>query len=133
MSLLKAQPSTSFFRSPSTQGKPSAGPEQPADDAAEVPQREPEVKEKGDTEHHNEVEEEEEEEEEDEDEDERQLLGEFEKELEGILLPSDRERLRSEVKAGMERELENIIQEVSTAVPPVSTAVCSCGQLRPRG
>lgn len=91
------------------------------------------MKEKGDTEHHNEVEEEEEEEEEDEDEDERQLLGEFEKELEGILLPSDRERLRSEVKAGMERELENIIQEVSTAVPPVSTAVCSCGQLRPRG
>lgn len=52
-------------------------------------------------------------EEEEEDEDEQQLLGEFEKELEGMLLPSDRERLRSEVKAGMERELENIIQEVS--------------------
>lgn len=52
--------------------------------------------------------------EEEEDEDEQQLLGEFEKELEGMLLPSDRERLRSEVKAGMERELENIIQEVST-------------------
>lgn len=131
MSLLKA--STSFFRSPSTQGKPNAGQEQPADDAAEVPQREPEVQEKGDTEHHNEVEEEEDDEDEDEDEDERQLLGEFEKELEGILLPSDRERLRSEVKAGMERELENIIQEVSTAVPPVPTAVCSCGQVRPRG
>lgn len=99
-------------------GKPNAGPEQPADDAAEVPQREPEVKEKGDTEHHNEVEEEEEEEDEDEDEDERQLLGEFEKELEGILLPSDRERLRSEVKAGMERELENIIQETEKELDP---------------
>ena len=59
---------------------------------------------------------EEEEEEEEEDEEERQLLGEFEKELEGMLLPSDRERLRSEVKAGMERELENIIQEVSRCV-----------------
>jgi hypothetical protein len=56
---------------------------------------------------------EEEEEEEEEDEEEQQLLGEFEKELEGMLLPSNRERLRSEVKAGMERELENIIQEVS--------------------
>ncbi|XP_019597805.1 protein OS-9 isoform X2 [Rhinolophus sinicus] len=99
-------------------GKLNAGPEQPADDAAEVPQREPEVKEKGDTEHHNEVEEEEEEEDEDEDEDERQLLGEFEKELEGILLPSDRERLRSEVKAGMERELENIIQETEKELDP---------------
>ncbi|KAF6340083.1 OS9 endoplasmic reticulum lectin [Rhinolophus ferrumequinum] len=83
-------------------GKPNAGQEQPADDAAEVPQREPEVKEKGDTEHHNEVEEEEDDEDEDEDEDERQLLGEFEKELEGILLPSDRERLRSET----EKELD---------------------------
>ncbi|XP_023613732.1 protein OS-9 isoform X2 [Myotis lucifugus] len=99
-------------------GKPNAGQEQPEEDAAEVPQREPEVKEKGDTEHQNEVEEEEDEEDEDENDDERQLLGEFEKELEGILLPSDRERLRSEVKAGMERELENIIQEVSTAPPP---------------
>uniref|UniRef100_A0A9L0JUV3 Endoplasmic reticulum lectin n=1 Tax=Equus asinus TaxID=9793 RepID=A0A9L0JUV3_EQUAS len=84
-------------------GKPNAGQEQPADDAAEVPQREPEVKEKGDREHQNEVEEEEEDDEdEDEDEDERQLLGEFEKELEGILLPSDRERLRSET----EKELD---------------------------
>lgn len=84
------------------------------------------MKEKGDTEHQNEVEEEEDDEDEDEDEDERQLLGEFEKELEGMLLPSDRERLRSEVKAGMERELENIIQEVSVALPPVaSTPVCS--------
>lgn len=63
------------------------------------------------------MEEEEDDEDEDENDDERQLLGEFEKELEGILLPSDRERLRSEVKAGMERELENIIQEVSTALP----------------
>ncbi|KAF6340077.1 OS9 endoplasmic reticulum lectin [Rhinolophus ferrumequinum] len=99
-------------------GKPNAGQEQPADDAAEVPQREPEVKEKGDTEHHNEVEEEEDDEDEDEDEDERQLLGEFEKELEGILLPSDRERLRSEVKAGMERELENIIQETEKELDP---------------
>ncbi|XP_019513216.1 PREDICTED: protein OS-9 isoform X2 [Hipposideros armiger] len=99
-------------------GKPNAGQEQPADDAAEVPQREPEVKGKGDTEHQNDVEEEEEEEDEDEDEDERQLLGEFEKELEGILLPSDRERLRSEVKAGMEQELENIIQETEKELDP---------------
>lgn len=59
-----------------------------------------------------------EEDDEDEDTDERQLLGEFEKELEGILLPSDREQLRSEVKAGMERELENIIQEVSVVLAP---------------
>lgn len=99
-------------------GKPNAGQEQPADDAAEVPQREPEVKGKGDTQHQNDVEEEEEEEDEDEDEDERQLLGEFEKELEGILLPSDRERLRSEVKAGMEQELENIIQETEKELDP---------------
>lgn len=75
------------------------------------------MKEKGDTEPQNEVEEEEDDEDEDENDDERQLLGEFEKELEGMLLPSDRERLRSEVKAGMERELENIIQEVSTVLP----------------
>uniref|UniRef100_A0A8C9DSH5 Endoplasmic reticulum lectin n=1 Tax=Prolemur simus TaxID=1328070 RepID=A0A8C9DSH5_PROSS len=47
-----------------------------------------------------------------------QLLGEFEKELEGILLPSDRDRLRSEVKAGMERELENIIQETEKELDP---------------
>ncbi|KAM5333814.1 protein OS-9 isoform 2-T2 [Glossophaga mutica] len=99
-------------------GKPSAGQEQPADGAAEAPQSEPEVKAKGDTEHQHEVEEEEDDEDEDEDEDERQLLGEFEKELEGILLPSDRERLRSEVKAGMERELENIIQETEKELDP---------------
>ncbi|XP_058413769.1 protein OS-9 isoform X4 [Diceros bicornis minor] len=100
-------------------GKPSAGQEQPADAAAEVPQREPEVKEQGDPEHQNEVEEEEEDDEdEDEDEDERQLLGEFEKELEGILLPADRERLRSEVKAGVERELESIIQETEKELDP---------------
>uniref|UniRef100_A0A2K6MJZ7 Endoplasmic reticulum lectin n=1 Tax=Rhinopithecus bieti TaxID=61621 RepID=A0A2K6MJZ7_RHIBE len=49
---------------------------------------------------------------------EMQLLGEFEKELEGILLPSDRDRLRSEVKAGMERELENIIQETEKELDP---------------
>nr|KAF6374820.1 OS9 endoplasmic reticulum lectin [Pipistrellus kuhlii] len=82
--------------------KPNAGQEQPEEEAAEVPPREPEVKEKGDTEHQNEVEEEEEDEDEDENDDERQLLGEFEKELEGILLPSDRERLRSET----EKELD---------------------------
>ncbi|XP_053517861.1 protein OS-9 isoform X4 [Artibeus jamaicensis] len=99
-------------------GKPNAGQEQPADGAAEAPQSEPEVKVKGDTEHQQEVEEEEDDEDEDEDEDERQLLGEFEKELEGILLPSDRERLRSEVKAGMERELENIIQETEKELDP---------------
>ncbi|XP_021029552.1 protein OS-9 isoform X2 [Mus caroli] len=99
-------------------GKPSIRREQPGDDTTEAPPREAEAakakgkggeppglmeEEDGD--------EEEEEEEEEEDEEEQQLLGEFEKELEGMLLPSDRERLRSEVKAGMERELENIIQE----------------------
>ncbi|KAF6120762.1 OS9 endoplasmic reticulum lectin [Phyllostomus discolor] len=83
-------------------GKPNAGQEQPTDGAAEAPPSEPEVKAKGDTEHQQEVEEEEDDEDEDEDEDERQLLGEFEKELEGILLPSDRERLRSET----EKELD---------------------------
>ncbi|XP_049739671.1 protein OS-9 isoform X2 [Elephas maximus indicus] len=99
-------------------GKPSTGQEQLADDAAEVPQREPVAKEKGvDAEQQREVEEEEEEDE-DEDEDEQQLLGEFEKELEGILLPSDRDRLRSEVKAGMERELDNIIQETEKELDP---------------
>ncbi|KAL2776146.1 protein OS-9 isoform 7 precursor [Daubentonia madagascariensis] len=99
-------------------GKSNAGQEQPADDAAEVPQREPEMKEKGVAEHQSEMEEEDDDEDEDEDEDERQLLGEFEKELEGILLPSDRDRLRSEVKAGMERELENIIQETEKELDP---------------
>lgn len=84
------------------------------------------MKEKGGPEQQKEVEEEEEDEDEDEDEDERQLLGEFEKELEGILLPSDRERLRAEVKAGMERELENIIQEVSFALPPVASSCLRC-------
>ncbi|XP_040347521.1 protein OS-9 isoform X3 [Herpailurus yagouaroundi] len=100
-------------------GKPNGGQEQPADDATDVPQKEAEVKAKSDADHQNEIEEEEEEEEdEDEDEDEQQLLGEFEKELEGILLPSDRDRLRSEVKAGMERELENIIQETEKELDP---------------
>ncbi|XP_053410672.1 protein OS-9 isoform X1 [Nycticebus coucang] len=99
-------------------GKADAGQEQPAGDAAEVPRREPEVKEKGDAEQQSAVEEEDDDEDEDEDEDERQLLGEFEKELEGILLPSDRDRLRSEVKAGMERELENIIQETEKELDP---------------
>lgn len=75
------------------------------------------MKEKSDPEHQNEVEEEDDDEDED-DEDERQLLGEFEKELEGILLPSDRDRLRAEVKAGMERELENIIQETEKELDP---------------
>ncbi|CAD7676815.1 unnamed protein product [Nyctereutes procyonoides] len=99
-------------------GKPNGGQEQPVGEA-EVPQREAEEKDKSDTDHQNEVEEEEEEEEdEDEDEDEQQLLGEFEKELEGILLPSDRDRLRSEVKAGMERELETIIQETEKELDP---------------
>ncbi|XP_021542886.1 protein OS-9 isoform X5 [Neomonachus schauinslandi] len=102
----------------SKKGRPDGGQEQPADDAAEVPHREAEVKEKSDADHQNEVEEEEEEEDEDEDEDEQQLLGEFEKELEEILLPSDRDRLRSEVKAGMERELENIIQETEKELGP---------------
>ncbi|XP_077769695.1 protein OS-9 isoform X2 [Canis aureus] len=100
-------------------GKPNGGQEQPVGEAAEVPQREAEEKDKSDMDHQNEVEEEEEEEEdEDEDEDEQQLLGEFEKELEGILLPSDRDRLRSEVKAGMERELETIIQETEKELDP---------------
>ncbi|XP_017500437.1 protein OS-9 isoform X1 [Manis javanica] len=99
-------------------GKPNAGQEQPAADA-ETPLREPEHREEGDTQHQNEVEEEEEdEEEEDEDEDEQQLLGEFERELDGILLPSDRARLRTEVKAGMERELENIVRETEKELDP---------------
>ncbi|XP_012877359.1 PREDICTED: protein OS-9 isoform X1 [Dipodomys ordii] len=97
-------------------GKPNLGQEQPGDNAAEAPPREAEGKEKG--EHHAALEEEDNDEDEAEDEDERQLLGEFEKELEGMLLPSDRERLRSEVKAGMERELENIIQETEKELDP---------------
>uniref|UniRef100_A0A8C3W6U8 Endoplasmic reticulum lectin n=1 Tax=Catagonus wagneri TaxID=51154 RepID=A0A8C3W6U8_9CETA len=105
------------LKSGTRKGKPDAGQEQPADGAAEAPPREPEAKEKSDPEHQNEVEEEEDDEDED-DEDERQLLGEFEKELEGILLPSDRDRLRAEVKAGMERELENIIQETEKELDP---------------
>ncbi|XP_076776527.1 protein OS-9 isoform X2 [Arvicanthis niloticus] len=104
-------------------GKPSVKQEQPGDDATDTPQKEAEAskgkggeprglvdEEDGD--------EEEEEEEEEEDEEEQQLLGEFEKELEGMLLPSDRERLRSEVKAGMEQELENIIQETEKELDP---------------
>uniref|UniRef100_A0A8C6HIY6 Endoplasmic reticulum lectin n=1 Tax=Mus spicilegus TaxID=10103 RepID=A0A8C6HIY6_MUSSI len=106
-------------------GKPSVRREQPGDDTTEAPQKEAEAtkakgkggeppglmeEEDGDDE--------EEEEEEEEDEEEQQLLGEFEKELEGMLLPSDRERLRSEVKAGMERELENIIQETEKELDP---------------
>ncbi|XP_004401803.1 PREDICTED: protein OS-9 isoform X6 [Odobenus rosmarus divergens] len=95
----------------SKKGRPDGGQEQPADDAAEVPHREAEVKGKSDADHQNEVEEEEEEEEEDEDEEEQQLLGEFEKELEGILLPSDRDRLRSETEKelgpdGLQKESE---------------------------
>ncbi|ERE90565.1 protein OS-9-like isoform 1 [Cricetulus griseus] len=101
-------------------GKPSTDQEQPGDDTTEAPRREVELKEKGDEPQavSEEEDNEEEEEEEEEDEDERQLLGEFEKELEGMLLPSDRERLRSEVKAGMERELENIIQETEKELDP---------------
>ncbi|CAI9168006.1 unnamed protein product [Rangifer tarandus platyrhynchus] len=99
-------------------GKPNTDQEQPGESATEGPSGEPEVKERGGPEQQKEVEEEEEDEDEDEDEDERQLLGEFEKELEGILLPSDRERLRAEVKAGMERELENIIQETEKELDP---------------
>ncbi|KAK2490688.1 hypothetical protein MC885_017247 [Smutsia gigantea] len=116
-------------------GKANAGQEQPAADA-EAPLREPEHREEGDTQHQNEVEEEEEDEEEDdEDEDEQQLLGEFERELDGILLPSDRARLQSEVKAGMERELENIVREVRSALPPVASEGCLLlwGQERTEG
>ncbi|XP_004647080.1 protein OS-9 isoform X2 [Octodon degus] len=92
-------------------GKPITGQEQAGEEAVEASPPEPEVKAKGDTERQSAVEEEDSDEEAEEDADERQLLGEFEKELEGMLLPSDRERLRAEVKAGMERELENIVQE----------------------
>ncbi|XP_040851632.1 protein OS-9 isoform X7 [Ochotona curzoniae] len=101
-------------------GRPNTAPEEPEEDATEAPPQEAEGKEKGETEPQSEAGEEEEDgdEDEDEDEDERQLLGEFEKELEGILLPSDRERLRSEVKAGMEQELENIIQETEKELDP---------------
>ncbi|XP_023361134.1 protein OS-9 isoform X11 [Sarcophilus harrisii] len=56
--------------------------------------------------------------EEEEDDEEEQLLGEFEKELEGMLLPSDRGRLRFEVKTGMEKELDNIIQEAESELDP---------------
>lgn len=110
--------------SPPAQGRPNTAPEEPEEDATEAPPQEAEGKEKGETEPQSEAGEEEEDgdEDEDEDEDERQLLGEFEKELEGILLPSDRERLRSEVKAGMEQELENIIQEVGAALTPAAAA-----------
>lgn len=100
-------------------GKSNAAQEQPDEDAPEAPQREPEGKDKGDADPPGEVGEEDDgDEDEDEDEDERQLLGEFEKELEGILLPSDRERLRAEVKAGMERELDSIIQETEKELDP---------------
>uniref|UniRef100_A0A8I5ZYZ9 Endoplasmic reticulum lectin n=1 Tax=Rattus norvegicus TaxID=10116 RepID=A0A8I5ZYZ9_RAT len=99
-------------------GKPSVRQEQPGDDTTEAPQREAEAKGKGGEPRGLVEEEDGDEEEEDEDEDEQQLLGEFEKELEGMLLPSDRERLRSEVKAGMERELENIIQETEKELDP---------------
>ncbi|CAO2582107.1 Protein OS-9 [Lemmus lemmus] len=97
--------------------KPSTEQQQPGDDTPGDPRREAELKEKGE-EPQAVVEDEDNEEEEEEDEEERQLLGEFEKELEGMLLPSDRERLRSEVKAGMERELENIIQETEKELDP---------------
>lgn len=98
-------------------GKPNSAQEQPDEDAPEGAQREPEGKDKGDADPPGEVGEEDDGDE-DEDEDERQLLGEFEKELEGILLPSDRERLRAEVKAGMERELDSIIQETEKELDP---------------
>lgn len=98
--------------------KPSTE-QQPGEDTPGTPQ-EAELKEKGEEPQAvvEDEDNEEEEEEEEEDEEERQLLGEFEKELEGLLLPSDRERLRSEVKAGMERELENIIQETEKELDP---------------
>ncbi|GAB1295645.1 Protein OS-9 [Apodemus speciosus] len=103
-------------------GKPSVRQEQPGDDTTEAPQREAEAAKGKGGDLRGLVEEEdgdeEEDEEDEEDEDEQQLLGEFEKELEGMLLPSDRERLRSEVKAGMERELENIIQETEKELDP---------------
>ncbi|KAL6086345.1 hypothetical protein STEG23_000143 [Scotinomys teguina] len=106
------------LKSGAKKGKPSPGQEQPGDGTPETPMREAELKEKADEPQSVVEEEDEEEEEEEEEEDERQLLGEFEKELEGMLLPSDRERLRSEVKAGMERELENIIQETEKELDP---------------
>ncbi|XP_008842271.1 protein OS-9 isoform X2 [Nannospalax galili] len=98
-------------------GKPSTDQEQPGDDAEEAPEREAKVKDKDDV-PQSVVEEEDSDEDEDEDEDEQQLLGEFEKELEGMLLPSDREQFRSEVKAGMEQELESIIQETEKELDP---------------
>ncbi|XP_041529106.1 protein OS-9 isoform X2 [Microtus oregoni] len=100
--------------------KPSTEQQQPGDDTTGAPRREAELKEKGEEPQAvvEDEDNEEEEEEEEEDEEERQLLGEFEKELEGMLLPSDRERLRSEVKAGMEQELENIIQETEKELDP---------------
>ncbi|XP_075407491.1 protein OS-9 isoform X2 [Tenrec ecaudatus] len=98
-------------------GKPNSVQEQPVEAPEEAPRRDPEEKGKGEDEDTQGVVEEEEEEE-DEEEEEQQLLGEFEKELEGMLLPSDRDRLRAEVKAGMERELETIIQETEKELDP---------------
>nr|XP_048274529.1 protein OS-9 isoform X2 [Myodes glareolus] len=100
--------------------KSSTEQQHPGDDTTGAPPGEAELKEKGEGPQAvvEDEDNEEEEEEEEEDEEERQLLGEFEKELEGMLLPSDRERLRSEVKAGMERELENIIQETEKELDP---------------
>ncbi|XP_072511309.1 protein OS-9 isoform X6 [Notamacropus eugenii] len=80
-----------------------------AETTTEITQEGPEVKADGG--------EEERREEEEEDEEER-LFGEFEKELEGMLLPSDRGRLRFEVKTGMEKELDNIIQEAESELDP---------------
>uniref|UniRef100_A0A8C2RFU1 Endoplasmic reticulum lectin n=1 Tax=Capra hircus TaxID=9925 RepID=A0A8C2RFU1_CAPHI len=85
-------------------GKPNTGQEQPGDSATEVPSREPEVKEKGDSEQQNEVEEEEDDEDEDEDEDERQLLGEFEKELENIIQETEKELDPDGLKKESERD-----------------------------
>ncbi|XP_045146052.1 protein OS-9 isoform X1 [Echinops telfairi] len=100
-------------------GKPNSVQEQPVDAPEEALRRDPEETDKGgDEDPPGVVEEAEEDEEEDEEEEEQQLLGEFEKELEGILLPSDRDRLRSEVKAGMEQELETIIQETEKELDP---------------
>uniref|UniRef100_A0A5F8HGC1 Endoplasmic reticulum lectin n=1 Tax=Monodelphis domestica TaxID=13616 RepID=A0A5F8HGC1_MONDO len=90
-------------------GKLNPGQEGDAESNSETAHEGPEVKADG-------VEEERIEEEEA-DEEER-LLGEFEKELEGMLLPSDRGRLRFEVKTGMEKELDNIIQEAESELDP---------------
>ena len=72
------------------------------------------------------AEEEEEVEEEEEEEEDAELLGGFEKELGGVLLPREQmAQLKEEVKTEMEKEFDNIISEVGAGghspIPPIDT------------